>query len=211
MILFVSTMMMAQEAYTVYNTIDGTPTLTFYYDNNKATREGTVYDFSYTQANAKAAYIYGWREHMYDIQRATFDASFANYRPTSTAYWFFGLSKMADITGLQYLNTSEVTDMTGMFYVCTGLTSLDLSHFDTSKVTNMHSMFSSCSSLQTLNVSSFNTSNVTDMSDMFDGTEALESLDVSNFNTSKVTNMSAMFMGWNYAERARAASCASPR
>ena len=45
-------------------------------------------------------------------------------------------------------NTSNVTDMGGMFYGCRGLISLDLSNFDTSNVTRMYSMFSDCNSLK---------------------------------------------------------------
>ena len=92
-------------------------------------------------------------------------------------------------------NTSNVTDMNGMFGSCNKLTSLDVSSFDTSNVTNMNSMFYGCSGLTSLDVSSFDTSNVTDMNSMFDSCNKLTSLDVSSFNTSKVTNMSTMFNG----------------
>ena len=94
---------------------------------------------------------------------------------------------------LSNFDTSNVTSMIRMFTECSGLTSLDVSNFDTSKVTRMDSMFHNCSSLTSLDVSSFNTSNVTNMSNMFYFCEGLTSLDVSNFNTSNVTNMEDMF------------------
>ena len=47
------------------------------------------------------------------------------------------------------------------------LTSLNVSNFDTSKVTSMRQMFYLCYNLTTLNVSGFDTSKVTDMSYMF--------------------------------------------
>ena len=50
-------------------------------------------------------------------------------------------------------DTSNVTDMSSMFYGCKQLTSLDLSGFDTSNVTNMRAMFSGCSSLQKVTLS----------------------------------------------------------
>ena len=90
-------------------------------------------------------------------------------------------------------DTSNVTDMSSMFYGCKQLTSLDLSGFDTSNVTTMNSMFSGCSSLTTLDVSNFDTSNVTTMGSMFYGCSNLTSLDVSDFNTSNVTTMNSMF------------------
>lgn len=70
---------------------------------------------------------------------------------------------------------------------------MDVSRFDTSKVTNMSEMFFLCEKLESLNVSSFNTSNVTDMSMMFYGCHSLPTLDVSGFDVSNVENMSEMF------------------
>ena len=90
-------------------------------------------------------------------------------------------------------NTSNVTSMSGMFYNCRGLTSLDLRNFNTSNVTSMGVMFQYCSGLTSLDLSSFNTSNVTSMSGMFSACNGLTSLDLSNFNTSNVTSMSFMF------------------
>ena len=92
-------------------------------------------------------------------------------------------------------NTTNVTDMFGMFKNCRSLTSLDVSNFNTSNVTNMSYMFYGCRSLTSLDVSNFNTSNVTNMGSMFDGCSGLTSLDLSNFNTSNVTDMIYMFYG----------------
>ena len=75
-----------------------------------------------------------------------------------------GISEI-DLTGF---NTSNVTDMSDMFYN-TSVKALDLSSFDTSKVTDMSGMFACMYSIKDLDVSSFDTSNVTDMSCMFDG------------------------------------------
>ena len=96
---------------------------------------------------------------------------------------------------LSNFDTSQVTDMSGMFTKMSNLTTLDLSNFDTSKVTNMSYMFSYAYHLTTLDLSSFDTSKVTDMSQMFNATVSLTSLDVSNFDTSQVTDMHHMFQG----------------
>ena len=93
------------------------------------------------------------------------------------------------------LDTSQVTNMSNMFYACMGLTSLDLSNFDTSKVTNMSDMFGGCMGLTSLDVSNWNTSQVTNMSNMFNYCTSLTTLDLSNFNTSQVTTMDGMFIG----------------
>ena len=127
------------------------------------------------------------------IVHIVFDKSFSTYTPTSLYRFFADLTKLETITGLEYLNTEKVTDMSYMFYYCSSLTSLDVTHFNTAKVTNMGYMFSGCSSLTSLDVTHFNTVNVTNMCDMFSSCSALLSLDVRNFNTANVTNMSFMF------------------
>ena len=83
------------------------------------------------------------------LKSVVFDESFANARPKSTAYWFYNASQLTSITGLEYLNTSEVTNMSHMFAGCTKLEDIDVSHLDTGKVTDMSGMFEGCSGLPT--------------------------------------------------------------
>ena len=106
---------------------------------------------------------------------------------------FFDFSKLQTIEGLEYLDTSKVTDMSYMFYWCENLIELDVSNLNTSKVTDMHDMFCYCSSLTELDLSNFDTSNVTDMYEMFCNCSSLKELNVSNFDTSNVTDMDGMF------------------
>ena len=127
------------------------------------------------------------------IVHIVFDKSFRTYTPTSLYRFFYNLTKLKTITGLEYLNTWNVTDMGYMFYGCSALTSLDVTHFNTAKVTNMSYMFASCVALTSLDVTKFKTANVTNMSGMFFSCKTLTSLDVSKFNTVNVTNMSSMF------------------
>ncbi len=129
------------------------------------------------------------------IVHIVFDKSFRTYTPTSLNRFFYNLTKLKTITGLEYLNTENVTDMGYMFYGCSALTSLDVTHFNTEKVTNMSYMFASCVALTSLDVTKFNTANVTNMSGMFYSCKTLTSLDVSKFNTVNVTNMLQMFSG----------------
>ena len=129
------------------------------------------------------------------IVHIVFDKSFRTYTPTSLYRFFYNLTKLKTITGLEYLNTENVTDMGYMFYGCSALTSLDVTHFNTEKVTNMSYMFASCVALTSLDVTKFKTANVTNMSGMFFSCKTLTSLDVSKFNTVNVTNMLQMFDG----------------
>ena len=127
------------------------------------------------------------------IKHIVFDKSFSTYTPTSLYCFFENLTKLETITGLEYLNTEKVTRMNFMFFNCSSLTSLDVTHFNTANVTDMMSMFSNCSSLTSLDVTHFNTAKVTNMRSMFSSCSSLTSLDVTHFNTANVTDMSSMF------------------
>ena len=175
---------MAQEPYAVLshdNTV-----LTFYYDAQKAARGGmSVGPFESTTS---------WYPQRETIATVVFDASFADCTSlTSTAYWFLGCTNLTTISGIENLKTDNVTDMSGMFFGCSSLTSLDVSGFKTDNVTDMRSMFSGCKSLTSIDLSGFKTENVTSMSYMFYGCESLTSLDLSGFKTDNVTDMSYMF------------------
>ncbi len=181
-------MQAAVEAYANYT--PSNTTLTFYYDNQRSSRTGTTYDlnigYNYPDWYTDGTY--------FNVTNVVFDPSFAVARPTSTIYWFFGLSNLQSITGLEYLNTSEVTDMAWMFFYCTNLTSLDLSHFNTSKVNSMYNMLGYCQSLTSLDLSSFNTSQVVSMSSMFDYCANLQTIYVGDgWNTAAVTISQDMF------------------
>lgn len=94
---------------------------------------------------------------------------------------------------LTYLDTSEVTDMAGMFNICKSVKSLDLSRLNTKNVTRMKIMFQQCNSLKELDLSSFDTSSLTDIGAMFNACTNLTNLNITNFDTSKVTRMESMF------------------
>ena len=129
----------------------------------------------------------------------------------NSSYAFYAFEAL-DSLDLSYFDTSNVTNMSGMFsstgYSSTVFT-LDLGDsFDTSNVTDMSAMFSRTgyrSTAFTLDLGdSFNTSNVTNMSNMFYRTGSSSTaftLDLgdSSFNTSNVTNMSAMFNETGYS------------
>ena len=175
---------------------DGT-TLTFYKDGLRSIRTGTTYALNevyYYGDYVLGDYVPSWYFDRANITNVVFDASFADARPTTTQSWFGSMENLQSITGMEYLNTSEVTNMRAMFYNCIGLTSLDVSNFNTSKVTSMYGMFAGCSGLTSLDVSGFNTANVTNMYCMFLSCSSLTSLDLTSFNTANVTNMYCMFL-----------------
>ena len=175
----------AQEAYACY-TPENT-TLTFYYDSQRSSRPGTTYNLNTGSVNP------AWYSNSMSVTQVVFDPSFAGARPTSNYRWFYNMTNLQSITGMEYLNTTSVKNMSEMFADCSGLTSLNVSGFNTTSVTNMSEMFYNCSGLTSLNVSGFNTAYVNDMNSMFNGCSGLTSLDVRGFNTANVTNVSIMF------------------
>ena len=128
-----------------------------------------------------------------DIKKIVFEESFKTYAPTSLREFFQQCNQLETISGLEYLNTANVTNMRSMFDDCSALTSLDLTKFNTEKVTDMFCMFSDCSALTSLDLTKFNNANVRSMKYMFSGCSALKSLDLTKFNTDKVTDMGFMF------------------
>ena len=176
------------ETYAVFD--EATNTLTFKHDTNKPAGAFALNEGKNTPGWYKPD---GNGDNTNIIKKVVFNASFANARPTSCCEWFNGCTDLTTIEGIEYLNTENVTDMSGMFWGCTALTTLDVSNFDTKNVTSMSYMFSNCFALTTLNVSNFNTQNVTNMYYMFSDCTALTTLDVSHFDTQNVTNMSGMF------------------
>ena len=134
------------------------------------------------------------------IKNIIFDESFKTYAPTSLKDFFISCNALETISGLEYLNTANVENMSYMFYDCSALKSLDLTNFNTANVTYMYGMFDGCSALESLNLTNFNTANVENMSSMFYDCSALKSLDLTNFNTAKVEYMNNMFDGCSALE-----------
>ena len=129
------------------------------------------------------------------IKNIVFEESFKTYAPTSLKEFFYNCTSLETISGLEYLNTANITDMSRMFEACSALKSLDLTKFDTKNVSNMYFMFNNCPNLTSLDLTNFNTKNVKNMNGMFGDCSNLTSLDITNFNTAKVTNMGNMFLG----------------
>lgn len=176
-------------ARTMYGRLNtDTQTLTIYYDDNWQKGDFTI--SSYSSPNWR--YDIDFKE-LAKIKTVVFDPSFKDARLKDCSWWFSGFMGLTTITHLEYLNTSQVTNMQCMFQNCESLEALDLSTFNTENVTNMYGMFESCKSLKSLNLSSFNTSKVKQMGYMFEKCESLTALDLSRFNTENVKDYEYMF------------------
>ena len=150
--------------------IDNNTALEFHYDDQRSSYPEAmdIYPFSSTVDR-------GWHDMAESIRSVVFNESFANCTSiTSTEYWFFGCSNLETFVGLEYLNTSNVTNMASMFDGCYSLTTLDLSSFNTTSVTEMKMMFFGCTNLSTIYVrSGWSTANVTSSDHMFEGCDRI--------------------------------------
>ena len=179
----------ANAIYTAYAVYDEKGTLTFYYDGEKKNREGRMLSYNGAVSTVKSS-----------LTTCVFDPSFASFMMTNFRNFFAGCKKLKEIVGIENLNTTEATNMEGMFSECTSLKTLDVTHFNTENVENMRRMFYGCSALTALDVSKLNTVNVTDMTEMFTDCYSLKELKVGMLNTSNVTSMERMFYNCSYME-----------
>ncbi|WEV40107.1 BspA family leucine-rich repeat surface protein [Lactobacillus sp. ESL0681] len=107
--------------------------------------------------------------------------------------YYSGLDQLEDISGLNKVDTSHVTNMSCMFYYDKSLISLDLSSFDTGKVISFDQMFNGCIRLKKLDISNFDTHQVVNMSSMFSYCTNLVDLNLGRFDTSSAIYISGMF------------------
>lgn len=144
----------------------------------------------------------GWKNYSSSITRVVFDSSFSIARPQTCYTWFKDFIFLTQIDNIENLNTSETTNMWGMFYNCENLTSLNLSSFATYNVTDMGYMFYGCSKLESLDLSTFNTTLVTNMNNMFGNCIKLSSIIWGTmFKTYRVTDMTCMFQACTNLKR----------
>ncbi len=177
----------ALEGYTCYTSSN--TTLTFYYDDYRSSRSGQTYSLN-TGANSPVWVTNGINA---SVTRVVFNSSFADARPRTTYNWFYEMTNLQSITGLEYLNTSAVTNMAGMFNYCSQLKNLNVRGFNTSRVTDMSGMFYECTNLTVLDLTYFNTANVEYMDYMFEYCRNLTTIYASSrWSTESV--LSGMYM-----------------
>ena len=115
------------------------------------------------------------------------------YLGNDCSFMFNRWSSLTDISGLNNVDTSNVTNMASMFNGCSSLTNVSaIENWDTSNVTDMNLMFNEAK-FTNLDLSNWNVSKVTDMSKMFVKCSELTTLNISNWNTSNVNTMQEMF------------------
>lgn len=149
-----------------------------FFHNSLTGAPSTAMDVSQNGNGTVLAWISGQELHL---------AANGRIAPAENASGLFaGFVNLRTVHYIDFLDTSHVKDMSGMFLRCSSLSSLDLSNLNTAAVTNMNSMFRYCYNLRTLNVSGFDTGNVEDMRDMFGSCQTLSKLDLTRFSTDSI-------------------------
>ena len=110
----------------------------------------------------------------------------------STAYLFFYCTSIISID-LSHFDSRYLIDSRAMFFGCKSLNNINFSNFNTINIISMSLMFYGCEELISLNLSDFNTKNLKYANELFSHCISLKSLDLSNFNTTSVVNINSMF------------------
>lgn len=133
------------------------------------------------------------KPNLLNIDTSKITSMFELFNGSKTNIYGNAILQQIEELDLSTWDTSNVTDMSGMFNMCINLKKLNISNFNTENVQNMGLMFSGCRSLISLDLSNFNTINVTNMAQMFSNCYNLKSLNISSFNTENVTQLCCMF------------------
>ena len=132
-----------------------------------------------------------------------FNRNFENRRGKEVEIKIRIITYMKDIIknkelDLEKWNTSNVTNMIGLFFGCELLDKLpNISKWNIENVTNMNFLFKNCKLLKEIpDISSWNISNVTNIGFLFKNCKSLQKLpDLSKWNTNNITNMESLFDG----------------
>ena len=107
----------------------------------------------------------------------------------------FAYSGITDID-LSKWNTSNITNLSNLFFECTRLKQIDLHTWNTESVSTCYWLFRGCSSLEFINIDGWNTCNVYDMDRMFGECPKLIAIKgLNKLNTTNVQFTRLMFIG----------------
>ena len=141
------------------------------------------------------------------IASANFDASFHDFKPITTAYWFSDCGHLASVTNLENLDTSETLSLAYMFGGIgsdSSITAVDFGNvksLDVSHATTLHAMFAGAALYATtinIDLENWDLSSAYDIGNMFDdfGMYAHElTLNLKNWNVPNVATIYHTF--WN--------------
>ena len=112
---------------------------------------------------------------------------------TDASNMFYGCTKLTNIVGIKDWDVRKVTTMYTMFTSCTSLTELDLSNWEPSSLTTMYGMFYKCSKITSIKLGKGDTPVLESTEGMFNSCMELLNIDFGGLNTSNVNNMGGTF------------------
>lgn len=113
---------------------------------------------------------------------------------TTLERMFAQCSNPQSVTFGENFDSNKVTTMRQMFYLCSSLLSLDLSHFDSGELLSVNEMLYYCKNLSSLTLGSdFTLQKTTDLNKMFQMCLKLQTIDLTYFDTDAATDMGSMF------------------
>ena len=147
---------------------------------NPSTFKEVVFTESMPLAAQKVKTTRGWFEKCVGLRSVSGWEYFDTSQVTDMGRMFSQCEHISTFEGIENINTSNVTDMDSLFYECRALTEINVSNFNTSKVKNMGSMFARCYEMTTVDVTGFNTSSVENFKEMFYYCKALQTIYCNN-------------------------------
>ena len=137
--------------------------------------------------------ISGMFENCIKLEYVNFD-SFDTSNVTNMSRLFYNCSSLKSINFGDHFETKLVQDLSYIFFNCSSLSDLNLTIFKNDQVINMGHMFEFCTKLESLTFpETFSTSKVENMEYMFSNCAKLKEINIDYFNTKNVKNMNSMF------------------
>ena len=174
-------------------------TLTFYYGPKVSGRfRGTdvtqVWSGSSVESSPNPA---PWLNACSSVAKTVvFDPTFASVKPVRLTTWFKNFTALTAISGMEYLNTSEVTTVTSLFHGCSSLTTVDLSHFKLDKCSTLGYMFYGCRNLTSVDLKGLGSMpKLVTVVYMFTNCSSLTTIDMADIRTTNVTRADGLFSG----------------
>ena len=118
---------------------------------------------------------------------------------TNTSYMFGDCTNLYDLYINNYNDSWNISNMCGMFYYCSCLSSIDLSYWYTYNLQDTSYMFYGCNNLYELYLNNFDMTQVWSTDEMFGDCSSLQvlHLDYCNYETVEKIITSSNFPAWN--------------
>lgn len=114
---------------------------------------------------------------------------------TNFQHVFYQCNKLRTVGDSSNLDFTNAEDISGMFYGCNQLSSLNVENWSFPKLTSLGQLFGYCSSLLDLKVDNWDVSNITNFDYMFTACSSMREYRLLNWNVSNGTSFNNLFSG----------------